>query len=249
MVNQERGSSSNCPQRKSKSNETKPPRTHRSSPVADADVLRHCDGCNTRDIPASQRLLPLENDVTAFESTGSSLIYLVSAGDDRSLKSVRRGGDTQADLLDILLAGPTEDESVAQLSTSLPPDLEILSTRSVGSVAYIDLSGAMTALSGEALLRGAAQLVLTTVELPGIEAVQLTVAGERFLGSRRMATRPQDCSVYSTSPNLRELSAELSVAAAEHLERLSKRRTFLRRCSRGQGQLFAIGPLLQRGGR
>ena len=153
-----------------------------------------------RDIPASQRLLPLENDVTAFESTGSSLIYLVSAGDDRSLKSVRRGGDTQADLLDILLAGPTEDESVAQLSTSLPPDLEILSTRSVGSVAYIDLSGAMTALSGEALLRGAAQLVLTTVELPGIEAVQLTVAGERFLGSRRMATRPQDCSVYSTSP-------------------------------------------------
>ena len=67
-----------------------------------------------RDIPASQRLLPLENDVTAFESTGSSLIYLVSAGDDRSLKSVRRGGDTQADLLDILLAGPTEDESVAQ---------------------------------------------------------------------------------------------------------------------------------------
>ncbi|MEC9224068.1 MAG: GerMN domain-containing protein, partial [Actinomycetota bacterium] len=133
-----------------------------------------------RDIPASQRLLPLENDVTAFESTGSSLIYLVSAGDDRSLKSVRRGGDTQADLLDILLAGPTEDESVAQLSTSLPPDLEILSTRSVGSVAYIDLSGAMTVLSGEALLRGAAQLVLTTVELPGIEAVQLTVAGERF---------------------------------------------------------------------
>ncbi|MEC9225123.1 MAG: hypothetical protein VX437_05535, partial [Actinomycetota bacterium] len=43
-----------------------------------------------------------------------------------------------------------------------------------------DLSDAMTALSGEALLRGAAQLVLTTVELPGIEAVQLTVAGERF---------------------------------------------------------------------
>ena len=133
-----------------------------------------------RDIPASQRLLPLENDVTAFDSAGSSLIYLVSAGDDRSLKSVRRGSDTQADLLDILLAGPTEDESVAQLGTSLPPDLEILSTRSVGSVAYIDLSEAMTALSGEALLRGAAQLVLTTVELPGIEAVQLTVAGERF---------------------------------------------------------------------
>ena len=52
MVNQERGSSSNCPQRKSKSNETKPPRTHRSSPVADADVLRHCDGCNTERYPS-----------------------------------------------------------------------------------------------------------------------------------------------------------------------------------------------------
>ena len=153
-----------------------------------------------RDIPASQRLLPLENDVTAFESTGSSLIYLVSAGDDRSLKSVRRGGDTQADLLDILLAGPTEDESVAQLSTSLPPDLEILSTRSVGSVAYIDLSGAMTALSGKPFSEVPPNWYSRLSNSQESKLSNSPSPVNASLGSRRMATRPQDCSVYSTSP-------------------------------------------------
>ena len=107
----------------------------------------------------------------------------------------------------------------------------------------------MTALSGEALLRGAAQLVLTTVELPGIEAVQLTVAGNASLAHVAWRHDLRIAPYIRLRQNLRELSAELSVAAAEHLERLSKRRTFLRRCSRGQGQLFAIGLLLQRGGR
>lgn len=133
-----------------------------------------------RDIPLSERLLPLETETTSFETTGSSLIYLVAAGNDRLLRSVRRESDSQSDLLQLLIAGPTGDEALAQVSSSLPPDLEILSTRSVGSVAYVDLSEEITELSGQALLSGVAQVVLTTVELSGVEAVQLTVAGERF---------------------------------------------------------------------
>jgi len=133
-----------------------------------------------RDIPVSERLLPLDVDTVSFDTSGSSLIYLVAVGDDRLLRSVRRDSETQTELLESLLAGPTEDETVAQLSSSLPPDLEVLSTRSVGSVAYVDVSTEITELSGQALLNGAAQLVLTTVELAGVEAVQLTVAGERF---------------------------------------------------------------------
>lgn len=133
-----------------------------------------------RDIPVSERLLPLENETTSFETTGTSLIYLVAAGDDRLLRSVRRESESQTDLLQLLVTGPTEDESLAQISSSLPPDLEILSTRSVGSVAYVDLSNEITELSGQALLKGVAQLVLTTVELSGVEAAQLTVEGERF---------------------------------------------------------------------
>ena len=133
-----------------------------------------------RDIPASERLLPLENETTSYDTTGSSLIYLVVSGNDRLLRSVRRQSENQSDLLQLLIAGPTEDELLAQVSTSLPPDLEILSTRSVGSVAYVDLSEEITELTGQALLSGVAQLVLTTVDLSGVEAVQLTVAGERF---------------------------------------------------------------------
>lgn len=133
-----------------------------------------------RDIPVSERLLPLESDAASFGTTGSSLIYLIAAGNDRLLRSVRRDSESQSDLLQLLISGPTEDESLAQVSSSLPPDLEILSTRSVGSVAYVDLSEEITELSGPALLAGVAQLVMTTVEVSGVEAVQLTVAGERF---------------------------------------------------------------------
>ncbi|MBL6635826.1 MAG: GerMN domain-containing protein [Ilumatobacteraceae bacterium] len=133
-----------------------------------------------RDVPVSERILPLGVDTSSFDTSGSSLIYLVAVGDDRLLRSVRRDSETQSELLESLLAGPTEDETVAQLSSSLPPDLEVLSTRTVGSVAYVDVSTEITELRGQALLNGAAQLVLTTVELVGVEAVQLTVAGERF---------------------------------------------------------------------
>ena len=80
---------------------------------------------------------------------------------------------------------------------------------------------------------------------PGIEAVQLTVAGERFLGSRRMATRPRACSVFSTSPGPLRLSSDgrccrapSAVIGEEHFCDVADKIKV--DCSR-------IGPLLQRG--
>ena len=79
-----------------------------------------------------------------------------------------------------LVAGPTEDELSLQLSSALPAQLEVLSTRSVGSVLYIDLSPAIAELSGAGLTLAVAQIVFTATDLVGVDAVQLTVDGQRF---------------------------------------------------------------------
>ncbi len=54
-----------------------------------------------RDVPVSERILPLGVDTASFDTSGSSLIYLVAVGDDRLLRSVRRDSETQSELLGI----------------------------------------------------------------------------------------------------------------------------------------------------
>ncbi len=133
-----------------------------------------------RDIDDTDRLLSVAADSTADQASGSGLVYLVAPGETRLLRSVRRDAASQLDLLNSLVAGPSSDESADLLTTALPADLKVLSTRNVGSVAYIDLSPEISELTGEALLLGVAQLVLTATAVDGVETVQLTSAGERF---------------------------------------------------------------------
>ena len=119
-----------------------------------------------RDIPVDDRSLP-----------GAPVS---AAGVARQVRSVTRSSGTRNDLLAALVAGPTEDELSLQLSSALPAQLEVLSTRSVGSVLYIDLSPAIAELSGAGLTLAVAQIVFTATDLVGVDAVQLTVDGQRF---------------------------------------------------------------------
>ena len=133
-----------------------------------------------RDIPVDDRSLPGAPVSAAGVAGGDTRIYLLTPTEPRQVRSVTRSSGTRNDLLAALVAGPTEDELSLQLSSALPAQLEVLSTRSVGSVLYIDLSPAIAELSGAGLTLAVAQIVFTATDLVGVDAVQLTVDGQRF---------------------------------------------------------------------
>ena len=132
------------------------------------------------DVPVGERSLAIGADTSAGIASGESEIYLVTGNDPRQLRSVNRDAGTRLALLEAVIAGPTEDESAALLSSALPPDTSVNAVRQVGTVLYIDLSPDIADLSGDGLLLAVAQLVHTADRIDGIETVQLTVADERF---------------------------------------------------------------------
>ena len=132
------------------------------------------------DVPVGERSLAIGADTSAGIASGESEIYLVTGNDPRQLRSVNRDAGTRLALLEAVIAGPTEDESAALLSSALPPDTSVNAVRQVGTVLYIDLSAEIADLSGDGLLLAVAQLVHTADRIDGIETVQLTVADERF---------------------------------------------------------------------
>lgn len=133
-----------------------------------------------RDIPIEDRSLPASPISAAGASGGDARIYLLTPTEPRQVRSVTRSTGTRDDLLAALVAGPTDGELSLPLSSALPVDLEVLSTRSVGSVLYVDLSSAIAELSGSGLTLAVAQIVFTATDIAGVDALQLTVDGQRF---------------------------------------------------------------------
>ena len=133
-----------------------------------------------RDVPVEDRSLSPAGDPVIDTADGASRVYLVGPGEPRLLRSVRREASTLQALIETLVAGPTEGESALQLTSALPGDLIVQSTRQVGAVLYLDLSGEITKLSGEGLTLAVAQMVVTADDVDGVDTVQITIDGERF---------------------------------------------------------------------
>jgi spore germination protein GerM len=111
-----------------------------------------------------------------------SRLYLV-APDDSLVPRPREvtGGTLDArleDLLADLAAGPTEEERKEQLSTALPPEVQLEVAGVEGGVATVDLTAEAEPPTGWASRRAVAQIVLTATSVPGVRAVLLTLAGE-----------------------------------------------------------------------
>ncbi|MGY1709220.1 GerMN domain-containing protein [Geodermatophilus sp. SYSU D00758] len=110
-------------------------------------------------------------------------VYLLAAED----QLVPRGREVLAgalpdrleSVLDELAEGPTSTERDAQLSTALPPEVELDVVEVSDGTATIDLSGSEQVPSGAAGRRAVAQVVLTATSVAGISAVVLTVDGAR----------------------------------------------------------------------
>lgn len=146
-------------------------------------VLASCgvqqDG-EPRDLPEDERELALDLGPTGSASGGADRIYLVAPGEERLMRSVPRQANNSTELIEILFAGPNDDELAQQYSSFIPPTTEVISARSQGQVLTINLTGGITELSGANLAQAVAQIVYTASELDGIEAVQLRVDDEEL---------------------------------------------------------------------
>jgi Sporulation and spore germination len=125
--------------------------------------------------------LSLSLDPTAGAATGSGRIYLLSPeviGQPRTLKSVARElGDTASDAVRALFEGPNPAELKALLRTAIPPGTRLLDVTRQGSDLVVNVSSELQQLTGEALIDGIAQIVLTASEITGVSAVAITVDG------------------------------------------------------------------------
>ena len=135
-----------------------------------------------RDLPEEERTITVEVGPSGSDASGANRIFFVAPGEERLLRSVPRQASTRAELIEILLAGPNDNELAGQYSSYIPPSTELIpgGARTQGQVLTINLSGGIAELSGQNLAQAVAQIVYTAAELNGVEAVQLRVDGEEL---------------------------------------------------------------------
>ncbi len=123
-----------------------------------------------RDIAVRDRQdLRVNFDRPAGAAIGSGRIFLLSPeviGQPRTLQSVARDvGGTPAEALQALFEGPNPDELKQRLRTAIPPGTTLLNVAQDGDELIVDVSSELQQLTGEALIDGVAQIVLTASEI------------------------------------------------------------------------------------
>jgi hypothetical protein len=125
--------------------------------------------------------LSVNFDQPAGAAVGSGRIYLLSPevlGQPRTIQSVARDvGDTPLNAMRALFEGPNTDELQASLRTAIPSGTQLLDVRQTGSELTVDVSSELQQLTGEALVDGVAQIVLTASEITGISEVSISIDG------------------------------------------------------------------------
>ena len=137
-----------------------------------------------RDIPKrDQNDLRADFDQPAGAATGSGRIYLLSPeviGQPRTLQSVAREvGDTPDSAMEALFEGPNTAELQALLRSAIPPGTRVLDVSRNGGVLTVNLSNELQQLTGEALIDGVAEIVLTGTEITGVSSVSIEIDGVR----------------------------------------------------------------------
>ncbi len=118
---------------------------------------------------------------TVTEAVGrvdTVVLYLV---DDDRLEPVFRqvpAGSTPAEVLDVLVAGPTEEESADGLTSAVAGAPPIAGVTSVRGTAYVDLAADGSGGSIEEQRLAVAEVVFTLTGRPGIGRVAFTLDGE-----------------------------------------------------------------------
>jgi len=135
-----------------------------------------------RNIPKDdQGELRTDFDQPAGDATGSGRIYLLSPevpGQPRTLQSVAREvGDSPESAMQALFEGPNTKELQDLLRSAIPPGTRVIDVSRNGSVLIVNLSNELQQLTGEALIDGLAEIVLTGTEISGVSAVSIQIDG------------------------------------------------------------------------
>ena len=135
-----------------------------------------------RDIAVRDRQdLRVNFDQPAGAATGSGRIFLLSPeiiGQPGTLQSVARDvGDTPAEAMRALFEGPNSEELQRRLRTAIPPGTRLLDVAQDGDELIVSVSSELQQLTGEALIDGVAQIVLTASEISGVSTVTIAIDG------------------------------------------------------------------------
>jgi hypothetical protein len=84
----------------------------------------------------------------------------------------------EQDLLDFLVAGPSDNERRDGLGSALPPSLRLVATALRDEVLTVDVTGSTAGAPADEVAVQAAQIVLTATSLPTVTAVVLVREGE-----------------------------------------------------------------------
>ena len=151
-----------------------------------------------RDIPKrDQGDLRADFDQPAGAAIGSGRIYLLSPeviGQPRTLQSVARDvGNTPDGAMKALFEGPNTAELQDLLRSAIPPGTRVLDVSRNGGVLTVNLSNELQQLTGEALIAGVAEIVLTGTEITGVSSVSIEIDGvpqQWPAGSNELQSRP-----------------------------------------------------------
>ncbi len=109
-------------------------------------------------------------------------VYLYFVDGESLANPVRRELATPAGsvaALEALIAGPTEPEAAAGLTSAMPAETVILSSDLTNGVLRVDLAeGALEQIEGELQRLAIAQLVYTATDLPGVDYLWVQIEGE-----------------------------------------------------------------------
>ena len=125
--------------------------------------------------------LSVDFDQAAGEATGSGRIYLLSPevlGQPRTLQSVARNvADTPQAAMRALIEGPNTAELQALLRSAIPTGTRLIDVSQKAGALVVNVSSELQQLTGEALIDGVAQIVLTASEITGVSAVSIAIDG------------------------------------------------------------------------
>ena len=84
-----------------------------------------------------------------------------------------------ANAIRALFEGPNTDELQAMLRSAIPPGTRLLDVNLDGGELIVNVSSDLQQLTGESLIDGVAQIVLTASDITGVTSVSITIDGVR----------------------------------------------------------------------
>jgi len=140
-------------------------------------VQNHATSIPSRAIPA-ELLSPRDSPApSASQPASTSTIYLVRNGVLVAVHRPASETSTLSALLRSLLQGPTDAETQSGLVTAINTNPILNRVTFSGSVANIDLASTFGDIRGQGQILATAQVVMTAVGYPGIDAVQISLDG------------------------------------------------------------------------